>query len=712
MQTNAKLVRRSVRAALWCGLTLVCLCAPVCGAGDEQLEKLLATERQALQEILNNPQTDTETKALVREMLDWNARGRTFADFQKSHLPPVAAAQQHSAASAAGDAIFGGHAEASAHAVAAPPPITGGHIPAPSAPRRSNGAGEGGGMPLAAREHILQGTAEGAGLRDAAQARSTGLRDALPLPMPQLSSGPIPAPSALQPVAGAGLRDGMQSATDRQPVVAREHVLGTLAEGAALKDGPASARVVSLARGQELRDSLKDGVANSADAHRAGVPVKQPGVAAWGEPDTFATPRLQPRGEKALAQQTQGAAQSALPAKNEAVAAWVEDAHFGPIKPMQPLQTKSLLQQGETAAGRAMPAKPAVGVWTEASARSMEKKVYTGPPLEAGGKGEFYRQQMEAEQRRSKEQSLISAQQRNLTPMRSMDGDVVHVRDTALTPMTVKPAPAQPGVSVHTPPPKPAAPAAPPKPQIMMVDSFCAKHGKYGGQYKVGEKVECPQCKAEKAQSVAGGKPAAPPTYAHTPPTPPPPKPAAPPKPQIMMVDALCPKHGPYGGQYKVGEKVECPRCKAEKAAAAAANNKPLVGTIGAPDAVKRQDILPPRPSGNMVAVKPAAPPSIAMVDAFCPKHKIKYGGQVHPGEKLECPRCKAEREQNSKPAPVAVQTPPKPAAPPAIAMIDAFCPKHKIKYGGQVRPGEKLECPKCKEEKNKGGTLGPGFIR
>ena len=53
------------------------------------------------------------------------------------------------------------------------------------------------------------------------------------------------------------------------------------------------------------------------------------------------------------------------------------------------------------------------------------------------------------------------------------------------------------------------------------------------------------------------------------------------------------------------------------------------------------------------------------MVDAFCPKHHIKYGGQVRPGEKIECPMCKTEKGQTLNkpvtptPAPVSIHTPP-----------------------------------------------------
>ncbi len=555
MKADAKRVHGTLRAALLCGLTLLCcLCAPVRGAGEEQLEQLLATERQALQDILNNPNTIAGTKALVREMLDWNARGGTCAEFQRTHLPPPAATQ-HTAAHAAGDAIFGGHTDTSAHAVAAP---------------RETGS-------VRAVEHLEPGRGEG------------------------------PAQRAVTP-----------------------------------------------------------------------APAGKQAVAAWGEPDTFAVPRLQPRGGMAPAKLLPGTGPSALPARKEPVAAWVEDAHFGPLQPLQPRHEPGAAQQvaGPARAAVELKREQTAGARTEPN--SAGKKTYTGPLVtEAGGKGtaypqnkvlggkgEFYRQQMEADQQRLKEQASHRAPQTALTPLRSKDSDMAHVRNTALTPaVAVKPAL-----------------------QIMMVDSFCPKHGKYGGQYKVGEKVECPRCKADKAQSVAAA--GRPPLTIHTPP-PKPAAPAAPAKPQIMMVDSFCLKHGAYGGQYRVGEKVECPRCKAERAAAAAAGNKPLIGST----------IAPPKPASSQ----------LAMVDAFCPKHKLKYGGQVHPGEKLECPKCKAERGQA---ATATVHTPPPKPAAPQVALVDAFCPKHKIKYGGQVRPGEKIECPKCKEEKNKGVNYGSGFIR
>lgn len=602
----------------------------------------LAAERNSLQDVLNSPKTDPQTKALVREMLDWNAMGRSFAEFQRlKGLKPAATHQ--SEASTAGDAIFGSgqsHVE-----TAVGHPATGGHIPAPKHMQRISVAGEESGMPVAL----------GASRR-------------------KFATDP------LQPLA----------------------------------ETRSSVSVSAVRRGDEL--------GASAVAVQA-LPAIRPADAAGGHipPPVMPAARVVRVGDgNRLDGVAVNTAREAKSAGKKDVASWIEDQHFGPIKPMQPLGEKVVAKHESGSVGRAdAAAKPAVGVWAEANtvrkpAFTAEKKVYTGPDKEIGGKGEFVLQQLQKDQdvnrvRLSQMTEAPAARGKSLAPADvaildrvRVDREIFNPRPDALAPTTTRPM--TPGVSyhtpppgyrgsdvlqqrptpvasVHTPPPKPATTtvAIKPAPQIMMVDSFCPKHGKYGGQYKVGEKVECPQCKAEKG------------------------KPVAPSKPQIMMVDAFCPKHGPYGGQYKVGEKVECQKCKADKLQALTASSRPAPATV---------HMLPPKPAETArpgiqpAQLKPAAPPQIAMVDAFCPKHKIKYGGQLRPGDKLECPKCKAEKLHA---AVTTVHTPPPKPAVATVMNVDAFCPKHNIKYGGQIRPGDKLECPKCKAEKIKPTT---GYIR
>jgi len=169
------------------------------------------------------------------------------------------------------------------------------------------------------------------------------------------------------------------------------------------------------------------------------------------------------------------------------------------------------------------------------------KKVYTGPAFETGhGKGD-----------------LIGANLGNVYgegsfgPVRALNSEVSdHIRGAALAP-AAQPAPMVPGVSYHTPPPGYRGPdviqnavpsgvtvhtppppkpvigdkcgtgdgyrrldASPPRPaantvpvrsavaQLITVDAFCPKHGKYGGQVRPGEKLECPLCKAEKNRPI------------------------------------------------------------------------------------------------------------------------------------------------------------------------------------------------------------------
>lgn len=770
-------------AALWC--------LPAAGQNAVIDKELLAVERQSLQKILNNPGTDAETKALVREMLDWNAQGRTFADFQRLKGLKPAAPAQSSAANAAGNAIFGG-----GHKAGGSEPITGGHIPAPKHVQRITVAGEEGGMTAA--PGLIRNKYTTDNLQTLAENKATGFREVLP---------------AKSKVAVVGDPDTFESRLKPRAVKEITHI--NEGAGASADDMRAAAVKATVRRG--------DGAGAGAAAAQA-LPALRPADSAGGHIPPPVTPAVHLARVGAGTRLDDMAANAAREAKSvvkKDVAAWIEDAHFGPAKTMQARPAATLIGAGDVAAGRAVAAKPAVGVWAEANTArkqplTAEKKVYTGPDKEIGGKGDAYTKKYETDgkgefvrQQLQKEQDANRARMAQMTEAPSARGKVLDSADRAeinrshgfaaerfnpmpdalapTTPRVMLPGvsyhtpppgyrgpdvlqrPPTPVASVHTPPPKPAAttvaikpapqimmvdsfcpkhgkyggqykagekvecpqckadkarPATTPRPQIMMVDSFCPKHGPYGGQYKAGEKVECPKCKSEKVQAAtAVSRPA--PVAAHTPP----PKPAATtvavkPAPMTMMIDAYCPKHGAYGGQYKPGEKVECLKCKAEKVqpgATRVAQPRPLYVdyekpvTHVSPPARPGTQVVPTKDAAQVARplVKPAVP-QIAMVDAFCPKHKIKYGGQIRPGEKLECPRCKAEKLQAppaevNKPAPAVAHVPPPKPAVSTVMNIDAFCPLHKIKYGGQVRPGEKLECPKCKAEKNKPST---GYIR
>jgi hypothetical protein len=74
---------------------------------------------------------------------------------------------------------------------------------------------------------------------------------------------------------------------------------------------------------------------------------------------------------------------------------------------------------------------------------------------------------------------------------------------------------------------------------------------------------------------------------------------------------------------------------------------------------------------GPPIRVAQPRPTFQGLFDAFCPKHRIKYGGEI--GKVKGCPRCEAEKYQ----------------------MWDAACPRHG-KYGGQ---GPVTGCPRCREE-------------
>ncbi|MCX6996315.1 MAG: hypothetical protein NTV49_04350 [Kiritimatiellaeota bacterium] len=67
------------------------------------------------------------------------------------------------------------------------------------------------------------------------------------------------------------------------------------------------------------------------------------------------------------------------------------------------------------------------------------------------------------------------------------------------------------------------------------------------------------------------------------------------------------------------------------------------------------------------------------LIDAFCPIHRIKYGGRIRDNPK--CPQCEAEKNQ----------------------VWDAMCPNGHGKYGGR---GPVTGCPRCAQ------IYGPGFIR
>ena len=114
--------------------------------------------------------------------------------------------------------------------------------------------------------------------------------------------------------------------------------------------------------------------------------------------------------------------------------------------------------------------------------------------------------------------------------------------------------------------------------------------------------------------------------------------------------------------------------------------------------------VRPTRPTTDVIVTRTNSSQMI-MIDAFCPKHHIKYGGQVRPGETIECPLCKKEKIGDSNVAKPPVRpsgnTSSVNSSAGQFAMIDAFCPKHHIKYGGQVRPGQTIECPMCKAEKS-----------
>lgn len=78
----------------------------------------------------------------------------------------------------------------------------------------------------------------------------------------------------------------------------------------------------------------------------------------------------------------------------------------------------------------------------------------------------------------------------------------------------------------------------------------------------------------------------------------------------------------------------------------------------------------------------------MTLIDAFCPKHRIKYGGLVKDNPK--CPKCEAEAQ-----------------SPGTQGLFDAFCPVHRIKYGGEI--GKVKGCPLCLAQeavKKTGGAL------
>ncbi|MCX7008914.1 MAG: hypothetical protein NTY53_16990, partial [Kiritimatiellaeota bacterium] len=368
MKNEAKRCRWSGWSARLCGLALlVALCAPVRVVGDEQLDQQLANERQALQGLLNNPNTNAETKALVREMLDWNARGRSVAEFQQTHTQPAAA--HHTAASAAGDAIFGGGLRQAG--VPAMQPVTGGHIPAPAVTRRIAVAGEEGGLSAAS-----------------------------PAPMvikritDTLSDGLINRATAV--TAASQVRGKTENFHADTVEILRESKSAQSGVGDVLIKGKSTSD--TLAKGALLQSEIsrfKETARSGAEA----APAKKTAVAAWGDPDTFSLQRLQPRGEMVVGKQLSESAQNAVGVKKEqTVGVWAEPnmAHTNQLIARKKVYTGPLNEAGGKGAA------------------------YTQSNV-IGGKGEAYQQQMQAATQRLREESVNRASQTPLTPMRTLN---------------------------------------------------------------------------------------------------------------------------------------------------------------------------------------------------------------------------------------------------------------------------------------------------
>jgi len=110
MKTQVSGYRRACWGGLLCWVATAALfSALAAGKNTVVSDQQLAAERELLQEWLQGTNNTPPMQASLREMLDLNARGVTIDAFRQAHhLPAQATSSSQSAASAAGDAIFGG----------------------------------------------------------------------------------------------------------------------------------------------------------------------------------------------------------------------------------------------------------------------------------------------------------------------------------------------------------------------------------------------------------------------------------------------------------------------------------------------------------------------------------------------------------------------------------------------------------------------------